>query len=36
MNRALDKPTEAELEVSVRGELDLVQRLAAARLRGKS
>jgi hypothetical protein len=36
MNRALDKPKEQELEVSVRGEVELVQRLAAARLRGKT
>ena len=36
MNRALDKPKEQELEVSVRGELDLVQRLAAARLAARS
>jgi hypothetical protein len=33
MNRALDKPKEAELEVSVRGEVELVRRLAAARMR---
>ena len=36
MNRALDKPKEQELEVSVRGEVDLVERLAKARLRGRS
>ena len=35
MNRALDKPKEQEIEVNVRGELELVERLAKARTRGR-
>ncbi len=36
MNRPLDKPKEQELDVSVRGEGELVERLARARLRGRA
>jgi hypothetical protein len=35
LNRALDKPKEQEIDVNLRGEVELVERLAKARQRGR-